>query len=76
MLVDFCLIGVMIRMFNEILFVICFRCVEVFFCEFDCDEIIIVVKKVVNKVRMDILEEGLFLFFIYVCNGCEMVNMM
>lgn len=74
-MVDFCLIGVIMRMLNEILLVIWFCCLEVFFCEFEKDELKMVVKIVVDKIEKNIFEEGLDFLISYMWNGWEVVNM-
>ncbi len=72
---DFRLIGATTRTPNEIPPAIRSRCMEVFFRELDCNEIMAVAKNAANKVEMAISEKGLQVISNYARNGREAVNM-
>lgn len=72
---DFRLIGATTRTPNEIPPAIRSRCMEVFFRELSQEEIMIVARKAVEKVKLTISELGLEILASYARNGREAVNL-
>lgn len=72
---DFRLIGATTRTPNEIPPAIRSRCMEVFFRELSQEEIMIVARKAVEKVKLTISESGIEILASYARNGREAVNL-
>jgi ATP-dependent Lon protease len=73
---DFRLVGATTRTPNEIPPAIRSRCLEVFFRELDQDEIALIAKKAVEKIRLKVSENGIRILASYARNGREAVNIM
>ncbi|WP_099362091.1 ATP-dependent protease LonB [Fredinandcohnia onubensis] len=72
---DFRMIGATTRTPNEIPPAIRSRCLEVFFRDLDQDELAIVTRKALDKVKMQATEKGIATLASYARNGREVVNM-
>ncbi|MFD1781097.1 ATP-dependent protease LonB [Fredinandcohnia salidurans] len=72
---DFRMIGATTRTPNEIPPAIRSRCLEVFFRDLDQDELAIVTRKALEKVKMQATEKGIATLASYARNGREVVNM-
>ncbi|MCC3356525.1 ATP-dependent protease LonB [Bacillus sp. REN16] len=72
---DFRMIGATTRTPNELPPAIRSRCLEVFFRELDQDELAVVTRKALEKVRMEATEKGVATLASYARNGREVVNM-
>jgi ATP-dependent Lon protease len=73
---DFRLVGATTRTPNEIPPAIRSRCLEVFFRELDQDEIALIARKAVEKLRLKVAEKGIRTLAAYARNGREAVNIM
>ncbi|MEH7387733.1 ATP-dependent protease LonB [Bacillus sp. JJ1521] len=72
---DFRMIGATTRTPSELPPAIRSRCLEVFFRELDQDELAVVTRKALDKVRMQATEKGIATLASYARNGREVVNM-
>ncbi|WP_010678323.1 ATP-dependent protease LonB [Bacillus timonensis] len=72
---DFRMVGATTRTPNEIPPAIRSRCLEVFFRDLDQDELAIVTRKALEKVKMEATEKGVATLASYARNGREVVNM-
>ncbi|MCH1627622.1 ATP-dependent protease LonB [Fredinandcohnia quinoae] len=72
---DFRMIGATTRTPTEIPPAIRSRCLEVFFRELDQDELSVVAKKALDKVKMNATDNGVSILASYARNGREVVNM-
>jgi ATP-dependent Lon protease len=72
---DFRMIGATTRTPNEIPPAIRSRCLEVFFRDLDQDELAVVTRKALEKVKMQATEKGIATLASYARNGREVVNM-
>lgn len=73
---DFRLVGATTRTPNEIPPAIRSRCLEVFFRELDQEEIALIARKAVEKIRLNVSENGIRTLASYARNGREAVNLL